>query len=157
MNQKSLSVMLRLLVAIVALAGAVLSVVMVRFGYQLCLNRGQEELFWPCLIFFILTVLVVYAALTLAWRIFASIGRDQSFSAENARRLRIISWLACADALAYLLALPVLWLVTSVKPFTALVLLGLVFAGLSVTVVCACLSHLVKKAADLKKEQELTI
>ena len=137
MNQKSLSQMLRLLVALVAAAGLAISAWLVRYGYQLCQERGQSGLFLPWLIFFLLTLLAVYAALGLAWRMFASIGRDQSFSAENARRLKYMSWLACADAVAYLLALS--------------------FVGVCLSVACACLSHLVKKAADLKQDQELTI
>ena len=157
MDQKGLSFMLRLLVVLVAAAGAALSAALIRYGRGLCLERSQPELFVPCLIFFLLTLTVVYAALCLAWRIFASIGRDQSFTLDNARRLKLISWLACADALAYLLALPILVNVTSVKPLTVLVLLLLAFAGLCMTVASACLSHLVKKAADLKSEQDLTI
>lgn len=157
MNQKGLSLMLRLLVAVVAAAGAALSVVLIRYGHALCLERNQPQLFVPCLIFFLLTLAVVYVALVLAWRMFASIGRDQSFTLDNARRLKCISWLSFADALAYLLALPVLVNVTAVKPLTVLVLLLLAFAGLCMTVASACLSHLVKKAADLKSDQDLTI
>ena len=157
MNQKGLSLMLRLLVLLVAAAGAVLSVYLIRFGHGLCEARGQLGLFAPCLVFYLLTLAAVYAALVLAWRIFASIGRDQSFTLDNARRLKLVSWLACADAVAYLLALPLLVNVTAVKPLTVLVLLLLSFAGICVTVASACLSHLVKKAADLKSEQDLTI
>ena len=157
MDQKGLSLMLRLLVALVAAAGAVLSAVLIRYGHTLCVARGQIELFVPCLVFFLLTLAVAYVALVLAWRIFASIGRDQSFTLDNARRLKNISWLACIDAVAYLLALPVLVNVTAVKPLTVLVLLLLAFAGVCVAVASACLSHLVKKAADLKSEQDLTI
>ncbi len=157
MNQKSLSQMLRLLVVLVAAAGAAISARLVRYGYQLCQERGQSGLFLPWLIFFLLTLAAVYAALWLAWRMFASIGRDQSFSAENARRLKYMSWLACGDAVAYLLALPVLNAVTSIKPYTVLVLLALSFVGVCLSVACACLSHLVKKAADLKQDQDLTI
>ena len=157
MNQKGLSLMLRLLVAVVAAAGAALSAVLIRYGHTLCLERNQPQLFAPCLIFFLLTLAVVYVALCLSWRMFASIGRDQSFTPDNARRLKSISWLSFADALAYLLALPVLVNVTSVKPLTVLVLLLLAFAGLCMTVASACLSHLVKKAADLKRDQDLTI
>ena len=157
MDQKGLSFMLRLLVVLVAAAGAALSAALIRYGHGLCLERSQPELFVPCLIFFLLTLAVVYAALCLAWRIFASIGRDQSFTLDNARRLKLISWLACADAVAYLLALPVLVNVTAVKPLTVVVLLLLSFAGVCVAVASACLSHLVKKAADLKSEQDLTI
>ena len=157
MNQKGLSLMLRLLVALVAAAGLALSAALVRFGHAQCLARGQMELFVPCLVFFLLTLAAVYAALLLAWRMFASIGRDQSFTAANARRLKYMSWLACGDAVAYLLALPLLSAVTSIQPFTVLVLLGLAFVGVCLSVACACLSHLVKKAADLKQDQELTI
>ncbi len=157
MSQKSLSRLLRLLTAVVAAAMTVMAAVLVRYGRGLCLERGQEQLFVPCLIFFFLTLIAAACALILAWRIFASIGRDQSFTRDNARRLRTISWLACGDTLAYLLALPLLALVTRVQPFTVLVLLSIVFAGLCFTVACSCLSHLVQKAADLRQEQELTI
>lgn len=157
MTQRSLSVLLRLLVAIAGAALIWVSVLLIRYGRLLCEQRGQEQLFLPGLIVLVLMALAVAAALILAWRIFASIGQDRSFSHENARRLKFISGLACGDTVACLLALPILRLVTEVSPFTMLALLVLAFGGLCLTVVSASLSHLVQKAADLKQEQELTI
>ena len=43
-----------------------------------------------------------YGALVLAWQVFSAIGRDESFTRANARRVRVASWLALAEV-AYLL------------------------------------------------------
>ena len=37
-----------------------------------------------------------YGALVLAWQVFSAIGRDESFTRANARRVRVASWLALA-------------------------------------------------------------
>ena len=38
-----------------------------------------------------------YGALVLAWQVFSAIGRDESFTRANARRVRVASWLALAE------------------------------------------------------------
>ena len=56
-----------------------------------------SSLYLPCLIFVELTALPILAAAVLAWMIAGEIGRDNSFCRDNARRMKIISYLALGD------------------------------------------------------------
>lgn len=159
MKQAELSKWLKLIV----LAAAVCCVVL---GAVLIPMIGVEEvraapefayLFWPCLIFFWVTELVVFAALREAWMIFTEIGRDNSFCVENAKRLGNISRLAAADAVLYAVCAVVLVLMRAMHPGVLLVFAGIVLVGLAIAVAAAALSHLTQKAAVLKDENDLTV
>ena len=98
-----------------------------------------------------------FIALWLAWRIFTEIGRNNSFCAGNARRLRAISRLALGDTCVYVvLAVSVLALGPK-HPSVPLIFVAVTLFGAAVTVCCAALSHLTQKAADLKDDNDLTI
>ena len=77
-----------------------------------------------------------YGALVLAWQVFSAIGRDESFTRANARRVRGASWLSGV---------------------TTLGLLGLILLGLAAAVLCYALSVLILQAAEMKEEADLTI
>lgn len=157
MTQRNLSAMLRGLVLLSGIVGLFACrgfIVLVR---EAAVWEGARQLFPVFLIFFIASALAVYAALLLAWQIFADIGRDRSFTLVNSRRLKRISWLFAADTTAYLLAVGVFQLLTPLRGLILLLMLAACFAGLALSVTAACLSHLVQKAAALKQESELTI
>ena len=85
------------------------------------------------------------------------IGRDNSFSMENAKQLRLIALLAGADALLLLIGNLIFLLVGHSIPTLALVSAFVCFIGLAISVGAACLSHLVRKAALMQEESDLTI
>lgn len=159
MKQTELARWLKLIVITAAVCCAALGGVLVPY-------IGLEEaratpdlawLFWPCLAFFWLTELVVLAALYQAWRIFTEIGRDNSFCAENAARLRTVSRLAIADSVLYALGAVVLVCLNAMNPGVLLVFAGIVLVGLAIAAAAAALSHLTQKAASIKDENDLTI
>lgn len=159
MKQSELSKWLRLIVAAAAVCCVVLGAVLIPM-----LGRAQARdmpqfawLFWPCLIFFWVTELIVLAALWQAWRIFTEIGRDNSFCMENALRLRTISRLAMADCVLYAACAIVLVLLGAMRPWAIFIFAGIVMIGLAITAAAAALSHLTQKAATLKDENDLTI
>lgn len=110
-----------------------------------------------CLGFTEVTAIPVFASAYLAWRIFADIGRDNSFCEANALRLRAISRLALADTGAYIAGALVLFFRNLLHPGLRAAAFAVIFAGLCITVVCAALSHLTRKAAQLKRDSDLTI
>lgn len=93
------------------------------------------------------------------WGICGSIGRDRSFCRENAVRLKRMSQYMLAEAVLYTGFLVwfflsgwytgAAWLIFPV--FLA------IFISVTLTVLCAALSHLVQRAAEIEEEQELTI
>lgn len=99
----------------------------------------------------------VYSALLLAWQVFGAIGRDESFSRANARRLRRASHLALWEA-AWLL-LGIIWLhsARALGGFYVWVFVGLMLLALSAAIVLYVLGHLIDQAAQLKEEADLTI
>ena len=159
MKQKELSVWLRAIVVLIGAAVLFLALVFVPdLGQEAARqNHSYAYLYWPYLIFIWCTTLPVFAALVIAWRIFGEIGRDNSFCLKNARRLRAISILALADTLLYILWAVALGFIHLLHPSVLIGSVCIVFMGLAMTVGTAALSHLTKKAADLKAENDLTI
>lgn len=159
MKQKELSVWLRIIVILFGLAVLFLTAVIVpeQADEIVRMEPDLEPLLLPGLLFVWFTTLPVLAALVLAWLIFTSIGEDNSFCTANAMRLRAISILALADTVLYILCAVVLALMNLLHPALLLLLIGVVFIGVIMTIVSAALSHLTKKAADMKAENDLVI
>ena len=112
---------------------------------------------WPWLILIWVTSVPCYAALIFAWKIAANIGADRSFSLSNAKLLKWISILAAVDS-AIFFAGNLLYLLLSMNhPSIVLFSLLVEFLGVAVSVASATLSHLVRKAADLQIQSDLTI
>ena len=108
----------------------------------------------------ILTVLVAipcYAALVIGWKIAADIGRDQSFSDHNAKRMRWISNLAFGDVLLFFCGNTMLLLLNMSHPGVFLLCLLPDLLGVAIAVCAAALSHLIYKSARLQDDAELTI
>ena len=159
MAQGNLSKWLKfIIIGVGACALFVYSVVLPMYGRDAA--AGYPEFAYcyrPWLWFLWGTGLPVLVALTLCWRIASNIGRDRSFSHDNARLLKWISWLAAADAGYFLIGNIVLLLLSMSHPGITLLSFLVVFCGVAVSVAAAALSHLVLKAADLEEQSELTI
>jgi uncharacterized membrane protein len=159
LKQKELSVWLKAVLVLLAASCLVLAFLIVPEQADELVTAHPEyrDCFLPCLIFVEATFLPVFAALILAWQIFSDIGRDSSFSAKNALRLRSMSRLALLDTVFYVIGAVVL-LAQDLLNFDILfVIICIVFMGFCFTVACAALSHLTKKAAEMKSENDLTI
>ena len=111
----------------------------------------------PWKIFIGCSALPCYAVLFFAWEIASSIGMDRSFSEENAKNLKWISALAAGDALFFFLGNILLLFADMNHPGIVLASSVVVFVGIAVSVASAALSHLVKKAAALQEQSDLTI
>ena len=111
----------------------------------------------PWLVLICITAIPCYIALVLAWKIAGQIGRDKSFSMENASYLKWISVLAAGTA-GYFFVGNVILLILNMNPIEMVIRSLLVcFAGVAVAVAAAALSHLVMKAAELQEQSDLTI
>ena len=159
MEQKSLSKWLKLILLGMGICGlAVYLMVVPSFGDSLCSQYPEfAGRYWPWLIFIWVSGIPCYAVLVLGWRIAANIGRDASFSLENARFLRSIAVLAALDAAYVFLGNLAMLFLDMSHPGVVLLSLLVVFAGAAVAVAAGALSHLVRKAALLQEENDLTI
>ena len=84
-----------------------------------------------------------YAILYQFWKVCVQIGRDNSFSGENARSfVVIILFLAAKRALG---------------PAFLIFMILLIFINVVIAVLAAALSHLIYKSYEMKQDAELTI
>lgn len=159
MSQKSLSKWLKGIIAGMAVCGAIIYLYLIPvWGRDLVeANPEFSNCYIPWLAVLLISAIPCYWGLYFGWKISAEIGKDNSFSKENAFYLKNISMLAALDSVYFFGANLVLMLLGMNHPGIFLLSLFVVFAGIAVTVAAAALSHLVKKAADMKEENELTI
>lgn len=159
MNQKKLSGWLKFIIICMGIIGIGFYFV----GFPLFDTDLAEiypeygNCFWPWIIFIWLTGIPCYMVLGYGWKIADSIGSDQSFSVENAGRLKKISYLATGDAVAFL-AGNLVFAGLNMSSGAVLILSFLIsFAGIAAAVATAALSCLVMKAAVLQEQNDLTI
>ena len=94
-------------------------------------------LWLPCLIFVELTAAPILIAFVLSWKIASEIGRDNSFCRENARRMKVVSWLALIDVAYFWLGILVFWFVFNAKSGPMLILCALVGSAGLILAVCS--------------------
>ena len=159
MKQDKLASWLKFIIIGVGLCGLIVYALIVpMFGQAQVLEAPEFAYFYmPWLIFISLTAIPVYIALFFCWKVASNIGNDRSFSMDNARLLKWISWLAAADSAYFFIGNIVLLFMNMSHPGVTLMSLIVVFGGVAITIASAALSHLIVKAADLQEESDLTI
>jgi hypothetical protein len=159
MGQKTLANWLRAVIIGVGLCGLVIFFLFIPIFGQSVVEKYPEfsGWYWPWLIFIWVCGVPCYAVLVLLWRISSNISKNRSFSSENANYLKWISLLAAIDTAVFFVGNIVLWLLNMNHPGVVLGLMVVAFFGVAITVAAAILSHLVKKAAALQEESDLTI
>ena len=114
-------------------------------------------LLWPGMIYGWGIGVICYAILWEFWKVCVEIGRDNSFSAENARAFAVISRLALVLAVVWFAGVVFLALVHALGAALAFFMLLIAFVSVVVAVLSAALSHLVYKSDEMRQENELTI
>lgn len=159
MNQKKLSRWLKAVIIGVGICGLIVYLGLLPvFGDSLLTEYPEFSSWrWPWLIFLWITAVPCFIILVLAWKIAANIGEDRSFSAENAGLLRNIAVLIVGDILFFFLGNAVFTFLSMNHPGILLISLLICAIGIAVAIAAACLSHLVRKAADLQEQSDLTV
>lgn len=159
MKQKELSGWLKAIVILGAVCVLFLgSVIAPSYGLGFSAgNPGLAHMFWPCLIFIWISMVPVCVVLVLVWQIAGEIGRDNSFCYKNAARLRTVGIMALTDTVLYMSGCAYLALTNMLHISVFLLIVGVVSIGAAMTVAAATMSHLIRNAADLKSENDLTI
>ena len=159
MEQKTLSKWLKCILIGVGICGLIMyATVIPVFGLDLRTMYPEfSDRFWPWLIFIWVSGIPCFSVLVLAWKIAGNIGRDQSFTEQNARLLKWISGLSAGDAGFIFAGNILLFLLNMSHPSIVLASLVIVFVGVAVAVTSAVLSYLVKKASVLQEESDWTI
>lgn len=96
-------------------------------------------------------------ALALMWLVFDTIAAGGAFCEKNAVRFTRVWQLALFDEAWVIVMAVFLWVNRIMPPFIVVTVLGLLFFGVAAGVTCFALSGLVRNAARLREENEMTI
>lgn len=156
MSQKTLSKLLKVMLVILSFCALCVYVV---FTLSLVFAQEQEliEMRVHWLIIILATAIPVCFAVYYAFLTAANIGKDKSFSQENAKNLGRIALLAAIDSAWLAICNVVMIFFNMHHPGVFIVLTGVIVIGSAISAAAACLSHLVKKAASLQEQSDLTI
>lgn len=159
MSQKSLSRWLKGIIAGMAICGAIIYLYFIPVWGKEFTEINTEYMSWylPWLIVLLISAIPCYWVLYFGWKISTEIGKDNSFSIENALYLKNIAILAALDSVYFFVVNLVFMIIGINHPGMFLISLIAVFVGIAITVAAAALSHLVRKAAEIQKENEFTI
>lgn len=159
MKQKEIARWLKWITCSIGIAGtAVFFFLVPVIAGQMRIEYPQAAfLYWPGLICNFVVAAGCYMILYQFWTVCREIGRDNSFSIENALAFKRISWIAAGLAAVWFVALAGLALMRFLQAGLLLFLIFAVFISFAVAICAAALSHLVWKAYELKQENELTI
>lgn len=114
-------------------------------------------LYWPGLVYGWVIAAICYAMLLQFWNICTQIGRDNSFSMENAMAFKRMSRMAVLMAVLWFAGIVSLVVMRWVQPAIMLFMIFAMLLSFIAAICTAALSHLVLKAYELKQENELTI
>lgn len=117
----------------------------------------DRDLFWLLLLYVWATALPGFWALFEYFRVCKEIRRDNSFSRENVRSLRAIFRLLLMMSAMLLLGAVALFTLRQWHPTVILLLLMGAASSALVAVLANALSQLIRRAAELKDENDLTI
>lgn len=114
-------------------------------------------LFYPGLAYNVAIAIPCYAILYHFWQVCRQIGRDNSFSKENADAFTSISRFSLFLTVEWFIGLFFLAIGGWMKTGALVILIFGIFLSIIVTIIAAALSHLILKAYELRQENELTI
>ena len=118
---------------------------------------AHQKWYWPCLIYGWVVFAPGFAGLWEFWKICVEIGRDNSFSQKNARSLFRICLLALTMAALLAVGVAALCLLGMGLPALLIAMLGFAAACALVALLANALAQLVRRAAAIKSENDLTI
>jgi hypothetical protein len=159
MNQFSLSKWLKLIIILIGVCGSlVYAWVIPSLGQMLAADYPEfAYCYWPWLIVIWITAVPCYVVLAFAWMIAGNIRKNRSFSTQNAKLLKWVAVLAAADT-GFFFIMNIVYLFLNMNhPGFVLMSLVVLVIGVAISAVSATLSHLVRKAADLQEQSDLTI
>ena len=159
MKQFELSKWLKGLVVITGTFGLIILAILIpSLGKSAVeLNPELEYMYYPCLVYILITSIPFYIGLWKSWGICCEIAKDNSFSEKNAKSLKFIGNLALLDGIIYFIGAIILLILKVLHLNIFIILLVIIFFTIALAVVFASLSHLVRKASDLKQENDFTI
>lgn len=159
MRQRELSIWLKLIIIFCSCIGVLFCMYIgPKMGKAVLLESEQlKELYNPFVSFIWITGVPYFIALFLGWKICLDIAVDEAFTSQNAKRLKAISILSMMEGILYIGALLYIFIVGDYHTSILVILLLILFFSVVISIFTSLLSHLVRKASDIKEDNDLTI
>ena len=159
MEQKKLARWLKTAIIAAGICGIGVYFYICRFGQFMAADYIPEasECLLPWLVLVFLSAVPCYVILIFGWAVATNIGKGCAFSHANGTHVMMISRLFLADALILFLGNIILWLMGFNHPGVVIMLLIPECLLVAVSGACAVLSRLIRQAAELKEQNDLTI
>ena len=134
MSQKSLSRWLKGIIAGMAICGAIIYLYFIPVWGKEFTEINAEYMSWylPWLIVLLISAIPCYWVLYFGWKISTEIGKDNSFSIENALYLKNIAILAALDSVYFFVVNLVFMIIGINHPGMFLISLIAVFVGIAI-------------------------
>lgn len=144
---------------LIGVVGAVFFLVLMPMMAESCRQAypAMAYLKWPGICYGWGIGVICYAVLFQFWKVCVQIGNDNSFSKENVKSFLVISRLTAVLAVIWFAGIVGLAFLKCLAPSVGIFLLLIVFIFIVLAVLAAALSHLICKAYELRRENELTI
>ncbi|QOR35254.1 DUF2975 domain-containing protein [Clostridium sp. 'deep sea'] len=159
MSQKQLAKLLKAIIIGLFICGIFVGLFLVPYVGNSLLKDYPEftSRFWPWIILIYVVITPCFIVLFKVWSIALSIENDKSFTKQNCKILQQISYIALFDSAFFLIMNLVYMLFNISHASIFLASFFVAFVGIAFSVVSGALSHLVKKASDIREENEYTI
>lgn len=159
MRQGEIAKWLKGITVVIAVMGAIFFLgLLPMLGKEMAVLYPEAAwLYIPALLYGWCIALFCYAILFQFWKVCVEIGKDNSFSMENARAFKNISRIALMLGVIWFLGIVILTVLGFGHPGILLIMLAMVIINMILVILAAALSHLILKAYELKQETELTI
>lgn len=154
MRQKRISYWLRGIALVLGVMGVVFFGALTRYGFLL---RAEGDPLWGWVVTSWYIAVCCYLILFEFWRVSTQIGRNNSFSAENAASFHRMGLCGIAGAVGFAARIAFLFAVGAADAGRVLLVAGELLLALIFTVLCEALARLVRCAYEMKQENELTI
>lgn len=154
MKQTKISYWLKGMTLLLAVMGIFFFGALTAYAFQL---KAQGNVLWGWVGFSWYIAVLCYLILFEFWRVCTQIGKDNSFSLENAKYFHHMGLYGIGGILGF--AARMIWVAAVGKAdiYKIVFVIGEILIAAIFTILCECLSRLVQYAYDVKRENELTI
>lgn len=159
MKRIEISKWLKAVTVLIALMGIVFLVFLIPAGVKefIQIYPGMKHLYGLAMGYIWFIAAECYGMIGCFWRVCNEIGKGNSFSKENAAYFVWISRIAVSIAVVLFAGTLCLGYFNWLNLEIAIILVAGMIGGTAISILAAALSHLILKAYEMKKENELTI
>lgn len=153
------TLLLRMAICFIALPVIVLAVLGIWWINNNPANSDYSYMLYPILVGIYLSVIPFFIALLQTFKLLKYIDNNQVFSELSVKVLTNIKYCAIFISMIYLSIIPFVYMLAEKDDAPGLIIIGIVpsFASIIIATFTAVLQNLLKKAIDIKSENDLTI